>query len=69
MELVQKGGFEFVFAGENGSVLASPEITKEIYKIDQDDQLWNNLQKNKVTNFGGVPYIYSILEKIDFKNF
>jgi len=32
-------------------------------------EFWNNLQKNKVTNFGGVPYIYSILEKIDFKNF
>lgn len=32
-------------------------------------EFWNNLQKNKVTNFGGVPYIYSILEKIDFKSF
>ena len=46
MELVQKDNVEFVFAGENGSVLASPEITKEIYKLDQNDQLWNNLQKS-----------------------
>ena len=46
MELIQSGEVEFVFAGENGSVLASPKITKEIYKIDQDDQLWKNLQKD-----------------------
>ena len=46
MELIQKGDVEFVFAGENGSVLASPEITKEIYKLDQDDQLWKMLQRD-----------------------
>lgn len=45
MELIQSGEVEFVFAGENGSVLASPKITKEIYKLDQDDQLWKGLQK------------------------
>ena len=45
MELIQNGEVEFVFAGENGSVLASPNITKEIYRIDQEDKLWKNLQK------------------------
>ena len=30
---------------------------------------WTSLQKNKVTNFGGVPYTYSMLEKINIKNF
>ena len=45
MELIQGGEVEFVFAGENGSVLASPEITKEIYKLDHNDQLWKGLQK------------------------
>ena len=45
MELIQNGEVEFVFAGENGSVLASPDITKEIYRIDQEDKLWKNLQK------------------------
>ena len=45
MELIQNGEVEFVFAGENGSVLASPSITKEIYRIDQEDKLWKNLQK------------------------
>ena len=34
-----------------------------------EKEFWNKLQKNKVTNFGGVPYTYSILEKIKFKNF
>tara|TARA_B100000287_G_scaffold303402_1_gene286555 strand:- start:157 stop:408 length:252 start_codon:yes stop_codon:yes gene_type:complete len=46
MELIQGGEVEFVFAGENGSVLASPEITKEIYKLDHEDQLWKALQKD-----------------------
>ena len=46
MELIQSGEVEFVFAGENGSVLASPEITKEIYKLDQEDKLWKRLQKD-----------------------
>ena len=46
MELIQTGEVEFVFAGENGSVLASPEITKEIYKLDQEDKLWKRLQKD-----------------------
>ena len=45
MELIQNGEVEFVFAGENGSVLASPNITKEIYRIDQEDKLWKNLRK------------------------
>ena len=45
MELIQNGEVEFVFAGENGSVLASPDITKEIFRIDQEDKLWKNLQK------------------------
>ena len=34
-----------------------------------EKEFWNKLQKNKVTNFGGVPYTYSILEKIKLKNF
>jgi len=46
MEQVNSGEVDFVFAGENGSVLASPTITKEIYLLDQDNQLWNNLQKD-----------------------
>ena len=45
MEFIQSGEVEFVFAGENGSVLASPEITKEIYKLDDDDRIWKSLQK------------------------
>jgi long-chain acyl-CoA synthetase len=35
--------------------------------IEKD--FWKKLQKNKVTNFGGVPYTYSILEKMNLKNF
>jgi acyl-coenzyme A synthetase/AMP-(fatty) acid ligase len=38
------------------------------YSIIQKE-FWNKVQKNKVTNFGGVPYTYSILEKINLKNF
>jgi long-chain acyl-CoA synthetase len=34
-----------------------------------EKEFWNKLQKSKVTNFGGVPYTYSILEKIKLKNF
>ena len=30
---------------------------------------WISLQKNKITNFGGVPYIYSILDRINLKNY
>jgi long-chain acyl-CoA synthetase len=34
-----------------------------------EKEFWNKIQKNRVTNFGGVPYTYSILEKIKLKNF
>ena len=34
-----------------------------------EKEFWHKLEKNKVTNFGGVPYTYSILEKIKLKNF
>ena len=34
-----------------------------------EKEFWQKLEKNKVTNFGGVPYTYSILEKIKLKNF
>ena len=34
-----------------------------------EKEFWNSLQKNKVSNFGGVPHTYSILEKINFKNY
>jgi len=34
-----------------------------------EKEFWYKLEKNKVTNFGGVPYTYSILEKIKLKNF
>jgi len=30
-------------------------------------QFWNIFQAAKVTNFGGVPYIYEILKKLNFK--
>ena len=30
---------------------------------------WTKLEKHKVTNFGGVPYIYSILDKINLNRF
>jgi len=34
-----------------------------------EKDFWKSLQKNKVTNFGGVPYTYSILERINLNNF
>ena len=30
---------------------------------------WTLMQKHKVTNFGGVPYTYSMLERINLSNF
>ena len=39
------------------------------HKSVLEKKFWNSLQKNKVSNFGGVPYTYSILEKINFKNY
>ena len=34
-----------------------------------EKSFWNVLQQNKVTNFGGVPYTYSILDKINLNNY
>ena len=34
-----------------------------------EKDFWNKMQSFNVTNFGGVPYTYSILEKIDFKKY
>jgi long-chain acyl-CoA synthetase len=31
-----------------------------------DKKFWASLKKNKVTNFGGVPYTYQILDRINF---
>jgi acyl-coenzyme A synthetase/AMP-(fatty) acid ligase len=33
-----------------------------------DKKFWASLKKNKVTNFGGVPYTYQILDRINFYN-
>ncbi|MAV56368.1 MAG: hypothetical protein CMI79_02385 [Candidatus Pelagibacter sp.] len=30
---------------------------------------WTSLKKNKITNFGGVPYVYEILDRINFKQY
>lgn len=32
-------------------------------------EFWQSIEKNKVTSFGGVPYTYSILEKLDLRKF
>ncbi len=34
-----------------------------------EKEFWTRLQNKRITNFGGVPYTYSILEKIKLKNF
>ena len=39
--------------------------TKSIVEKD----FWNLMQKHKVTNFGGVPYTYSILERVNLSSF
>ena len=38
------------------------------YSIIQKN-FWISLQQNKITNFGGVPYIYSMLDKINLNNY
>ena len=35
-------------------------------KSVMDKQFWSLIKKYKVTNFGGVPYTYQILDKINF---
>ena len=34
-----------------------------------EKNFWEKLSRYKITNFAGVPYLYEILDRIDFKKF
>ena len=67
LDLVKKSSYDYIFAGINGSVLASTKMIEEIYTMCEENGLWKKLQEAKEDQEAAINSIQENLIKRGYK--